>query len=104
MGINGISVFAYIDGLEDRPINLTVEGFDDWPVFTTLAPQNPPAIHTTNGSCENYYALTDSQIAMGPKLQAVKHTVKYKEVHAKFFLLFFFRVIFFVLLFSHYIF
>jgi predicted metalloprotease with PDZ domain len=40
-----------------------------WPVFTTLAPTVPPAIGRAEGNAESFYALADSQVAMGPDLQ-----------------------------------
>ena len=80
MGIYGVSVFGYIDGLEDRPIRVTAEGPSDWPIFSTLAPQSPPALHRVTAECQDYYALTDSQIAMGPDLVVLKHDVSYLDV------------------------
>ena len=43
LGILGYSVFGYLEGLEARPIELTLEGPDGWPLFTTLAPLAEPA-------------------------------------------------------------
>ncbi|MGA8144962.1 MAG: hypothetical protein WB987_13830 [Candidatus Acidiferrales bacterium] len=66
VGLLGYSVFAYIDGLEDTKIALHVEGPPDWPVFTTIAPAIPAPLQTATASAENYYALADSEILMGP--------------------------------------
>jgi predicted metalloprotease with PDZ domain len=68
LGALGYSVFGYVDGLEDRPINLQLEGPHDWPVLTTLAPASSSANQAT-AQAENYYALADSEVLMGPDLQ-----------------------------------
>lgn len=65
-GLLGYSVFAFIEGQEDEPIRLHVEGPKDWPVFSTLAPAAPPAKGSVKAEAENFYALADSQIVMGP--------------------------------------
>jgi predicted metalloprotease with PDZ domain len=58
----GYSVFGFIPGWEDRPIELQIEAPKGWPVVSTLAPSGGPL------RAENFYALADSQIAMGPGL------------------------------------
>jgi predicted metalloprotease with PDZ domain len=62
-GILGYSVFAFLEGEEERPIRLVVEPPTDWPVLSTLAPEGGEL------RASNFYALADSQIAMGPKLR-----------------------------------
>ena len=69
LGLLGYSVFGFFEGQEDRPVRLRVEGPSDWPVFSTLAPRSPPAHGSMETAADNYYALADSQIAMGPALQ-----------------------------------
>lgn len=66
VGLLGYSVFAFIEGQESAPIGLRVEGPKAWPVFSTLAPAAPPAKGAVNAEAENFYALADSQIVMGP--------------------------------------
>jgi predicted metalloprotease with PDZ domain len=68
-GFLGYSIFAYVDGQEDRQINLRIDGPPGWPVLTTLAPRVPAPALTTIEDAPNYYALADSQILMGPSLQ-----------------------------------
>jgi predicted metalloprotease with PDZ domain len=68
-GLLGYSVFGYVDGLENRPAQLEVVAPLGWPVFTTLAPTTPPAVGRAEGNAESFYALADSQVAMGPDLQ-----------------------------------
>jgi len=59
----GYSVFGFIEGEEERAIELNIDAPKGWPVVSTLAP--------AGGSprAENFYALADSQIAMGPALR-----------------------------------
>jgi len=58
----GYSVLGYIEGAEEQPIALEVEGPKGWPAFSTLAPAGGPM------RAENFYALADSQISLGPGL------------------------------------
>ncbi len=69
VGLLGYSIFAFFDGWENRPLRLEATGPAAWPVFSTLAPQVPAEKTTLTARAENYYALADSQIVMGPKLQ-----------------------------------
>ena len=66
MGLLGYSVFGYLDGLEDHEIKLTISVPPEWPIFSTLAPQSPPATKTTRASANDFYDLADSQIVAGP--------------------------------------
>ncbi len=61
-GFLGYSVFAFIEGLEERPIILDIQTPGGWPAFSTLAPTEGPI------RAANFYALADSQIAMGNRL------------------------------------
>jgi predicted metalloprotease with PDZ domain len=70
VGILGYSVFGFLEGWEDRPIRLAVRTRQGWPVFSTLAPAAPPAIlGEVTAAAPDFYALADSQIAMGPNLR-----------------------------------
>jgi predicted metalloprotease with PDZ domain len=64
----GYSVFAYVEGMEELPIALSCRFPDDWPVVTTLAPQQPPSRGRTTATARDFYALADSQIVGGPEL------------------------------------
>ena len=68
LGILGYSVFGYLDGLQHRKIELQVEGPKEWPVLTTLSPAVPLSNGSASGKANDYDALADSQILMGPKL------------------------------------
>jgi predicted metalloprotease with PDZ domain len=65
----GYSIFAYLEGHKEQPIKLEVAGPADWPVFSTLAPQVPANLGLLAAKASDYYALADSQVVMGPKLQ-----------------------------------
>jgi predicted metalloprotease with PDZ domain len=68
VGLLGYSIFAFIDGREDRPVDLEVAAPETWPVFSTLAPRAPAEVAALKAKAPDYYALADSQITMGPKL------------------------------------
>jgi predicted metalloprotease with PDZ domain/pimeloyl-ACP methyl ester carboxylesterase len=68
LGVLGYSVFGYLEGLESRPLSLTVEATPGWPVFSTLAPASPPPSGGLQARAADFYALADSQIALGPEL------------------------------------
>jgi len=72
VGLLGYSVFAYPEGLENAAIRLTVRPPDDWPVFLTLDPRSPPARGGAEAEARDFYALADSQVAMGPDLQVLR--------------------------------
>jgi predicted metalloprotease with PDZ domain len=71
VGLLGYTVFGYIEGWETRPLRLEVEAPPDWPVFTTLAPAAPPG-RRAEGQAADFYALADSQVAMGPDLTVIR--------------------------------
>lgn len=68
IGLLGYSVFGYLEGKENTTIKLDVQGPEGWPIFTTLAPKSPADKSVAKASAKDFYALADSQIAMGPKL------------------------------------
>ena len=68
----GYSVFAYVDGLEARPVELTIAppaNQPAWPVFSTLAPQAPARPGSFRTTAVDFYGLADSQILIGPGFQ-----------------------------------
>ena len=69
VGILGYSVFGYLEGLEDRPIRLVLESPKGWPCFTTLEPSSDLEASTVVSEADNFYALADSQVLMGPALE-----------------------------------
>ena len=46
VGLLGYSVFAYLEGLEERTILLRVEPPERWPAFSTLAPAGPASVRS----------------------------------------------------------
>ena len=65
----GYSVFAYVEGLEERGAELSISAPSDrpaWPVFSTLAPKAPAAAGPLTVRTRDFYNLADSQILMGP--------------------------------------
>jgi predicted metalloprotease with PDZ domain len=71
----GYSIFGYLDGLEDRSIELAIappSNHSDWPVFSTLAPKAPVASGRLNTIAPDFYGLADSQILMGPGFRVRK--------------------------------
>jgi predicted metalloprotease with PDZ domain len=67
----GYSVFAYLDGHEDEEVQLEIRGPAGWPVFATLAPAVPPALESVRAQARSFYALADSQIALGHDLKVL---------------------------------
>lgn len=72
VGLLGYSVFAFPDGLEGLPARLRVRAPDDWPVFLTLDPRAEPARGIAEAEARDFYALADSQVAMGPDLEVLR--------------------------------
>jgi predicted metalloprotease with PDZ domain len=72
VGLLGYSIFAYAEGLEARPVELTVSAPNDWPVFLTLAPRRPTESGIAKATAADFYALADSQVAIGPDLQVLQ--------------------------------
>ena len=71
----GYSVFPYVEGLEDRAVDLTVSPPSnrlDWPIFSTLAPRAPATSGRLTAAAASFYDLADSQILMGPGFQVKK--------------------------------
>lgn len=67
LGLLGYSVFGYVDGLERDAIELTVDAPADWPILSSLSPV--PKSASKAAHADNYYALADSEILMGPAMQ-----------------------------------
>lgn len=73
VGLLGYTIFAFIEDRESLPIQLEIQAPATWPVFSTLAPQVPAATTTFAAQAADYYALADSQITLGPKLQVTQN-------------------------------
>jgi predicted metalloprotease with PDZ domain len=68
LSLLGYSVFGYVDGLEESPVRLELDLPGSWPLLTTLAPATPPPAGRYSATARNFYALADSQVVAGPKL------------------------------------
>jgi predicted metalloprotease with PDZ domain len=75
VGLLGYSIFAFIEGRESLPIQLEIQAPEKWPVFSTLAPQVPVARTAITAQAADYYALADSQITLGPKIQVLRNVL-----------------------------
>jgi predicted metalloprotease with PDZ domain len=69
LSILGYSVFGYLEGLEERELRLAIEVPASWPLLTTLAPRVPLPRGRASAGAPGFYALADSQIVAGPKLE-----------------------------------
>ena len=76
LGALGYSVFAFVDGFETRPVRLHVSGPDGWPIHSTLAPRWPVSAVPIEARADDFYALADSQIVMGPRASFHRLTEK----------------------------
>ncbi len=74
LGALGYSVFAFVDGFESRPVRLRIEGPPGWRVFSTLSPRWPVTTAPVDTTAENFYALADGQIVMGPRAEVRRLT------------------------------
>jgi len=72
VGLLGYSVLGYVEGWQTRPARLELAAPADWPVFTTLAPSAPPELARAASEAADFYALADSQVAMGPALSVLR--------------------------------
>ena len=65
----GLTIFPYIEGLENRGVELAVAppaNHPEWPVFSTLSPRAPAVSGPLTARADDFYDLADSQILMGP--------------------------------------
>lgn len=75
-GILNYSVFGWIEGLDREPLECRVETGSDWPIFST----NAPSVDLASGSlvfkADDYPALADGQIFMGPRFRVKSYQGK----------------------------
>ena len=69
VGLLGYSVFGYLEGRRQSSASLLVEAPSGWPIHATLGPSWPVRRDRVEASAANFYALADSQIAMGPRAE-----------------------------------
>ncbi|MEO8358962.1 MAG: hypothetical protein ABI672_02935 [Vicinamibacteria bacterium] len=71
----GYSLFGYVEGLENRTIELTIvppSSYADWPVLSTLAPSAPGRNGPQTVRAPNFYGLADSQVWLGKGFTVTK--------------------------------
>jgi predicted metalloprotease with PDZ domain len=68
-GFLNYSVFGWIEGLDSQALVCKVETFAGWPVFSTNMPAREPARGSLQFSADDYPALADGQLFMGPRLR-----------------------------------
>ena len=69
IGILNYSIFGWIEGTEQEPVQCSVQTFDQWPIFTTNQPAEQMSKGALTFKTDNYYTLADGQIFMGPHLR-----------------------------------
>ncbi len=75
LSLLGYSIFAYVEGLEDRPIDVSVvppPNRADWPILSTLDPRAPAQAGPLKARARDFYGLADSQFLMGPGFKVRK--------------------------------
>jgi predicted metalloprotease with PDZ domain len=68
-GFLNYSVFGWIEGLDNQALVCKVETYAGWPVFSTNIPALEPARGSLQFRADDYPALADGQIFMGPRLR-----------------------------------
>jgi len=69
LGILGYSVFGFVEGFENYPIEITIHTKNDWPVFSTLAPSIERKKGTDSYQTDNFALLADAQFLLGNAVQ-----------------------------------
>ena len=69
LSLLGYSVFGYVEGLEESALRLDLDLPESWPLLSTLAPRLPLPKGRDSAPAQNFYALADSQIVAGPRLE-----------------------------------
>jgi predicted metalloprotease with PDZ domain len=65
-GVLNYSVLGWIEGYDRRPVRCTINTYDGWPVFSTLAPAADPPKGRLAINTPDYYTLADGQTFIGP--------------------------------------
>lgn len=66
-GLLNYSTFGWIEGLEQLPVECSVNTFPAWPIFSTNQPSTSLSQGKLTFSAANYFALADGQIFLGPQ-------------------------------------
>lgn len=68
-GLLNYSIFGWVDGTEEQPVQCSVHTFADWPIFTTNEPTAKMSKGTLSFATKNYYTLADGQLFIGPRFR-----------------------------------
>src|SRR5262249_457826 len=60
-GILNYSVFGWVEGTQEQPVQCTVQTFPGWSIYSTVQPKENPDKGSYEFSCKNYYELADGQ-------------------------------------------
>ncbi len=72
LGILGYSVFGFVDGLQDRSVELTVRTSSNWQIFSTLAPTDDRPMAQTSFVAPSFAELADAQYLLGNDVNVLK--------------------------------
>lgn len=71
-GFLNYSIFAWIDGLEEKPVRCEIATAPEWPIFSTNAPSAAPRKGIFSFVTPTYFDLADGQIFVGPRFQVAE--------------------------------
>lgn len=65
LGLFGYSIFGFIEGQENKPIELSIQTDPEWPIFSTLAPSESRKYGRATFEVPDYALLADAQFLLG---------------------------------------
>ncbi len=74
VSILNYSVFGWINGTENLPVQCSIETFDNWPIFSTITPKTPMEKGLLKFTATDYYQLEDGQLYIGPAFRVKEFT------------------------------
>lgn len=90
-GILNYSVFGWVDGTGEQPVQCTIQTFPNWKIYSTIQPKENPDQENYTFSCDNYYQLADGQTCLGTSFLLRKfnglvpiYVVSYSEKKAEY--------------------
>ena len=72
LGILGYSVFGFVEGLENKAIDLEINTDESWPIFSTLQPDINRKYGNETYRVENFSLLADAQYLLGNGVEICK--------------------------------
>jgi predicted metalloprotease with PDZ domain len=90
-GLLNYSIFGWLAGTEQNPVQCRIQTIDGWPIFSTNAPAAEPAKGTFQFSADSYFTLADGQLFLGPAFRVKEYKglvplfiVAYSETDAEY--------------------